>query len=57
LGDLVGSEPALAGSGSTWFVEVGPSEAGTAAQPVLRMQADTARLVRARTVSAGWEGD
>jgi 4-diphosphocytidyl-2-C-methyl-D-erythritol kinase len=57
LGDLVGSEPTLAGSGSTWFVEDGAAEAGTAAQPVLRMRADTARLVRARTVPAGWEGD
>jgi 4-diphosphocytidyl-2-C-methyl-D-erythritol kinase len=57
LGDLVGSEPALAGSGSTWFVEGGPAEAGTAAQPQLRVRADTARLVRARTVPAGWEGD
>jgi 4-diphosphocytidyl-2-C-methyl-D-erythritol kinase len=57
LGDLVGSEPTLAGSGSTWFVEDGPAEAGTAAQPALRVGADTARLVRARTVPAGWEGD
>ena len=32
LGDLAGSEPALAGSGSTWFVERGPAEAGTAAK-------------------------
>ena len=57
LGDLAGSEPALAGSGSTWFVERGPAEAGTAAKPELRLGADTARLVRARTVPAGWEGD
>jgi 4-diphosphocytidyl-2-C-methyl-D-erythritol kinase len=57
LGDLVGREPTLAGSGSTWFVEDGPAEAGTAAQPALRVGADTARLVRARTVPAGWEGD
>jgi 4-diphosphocytidyl-2-C-methyl-D-erythritol kinase len=57
LGDLVGSEPTLAGSGSTWFVQDGPAEAGTAAQPELRVGADTARLVRARTVPAGWEGD
>jgi 4-diphosphocytidyl-2C-methyl-D-erythritol kinase len=57
LRDLAGSEPSLAGSGSTWFVEDGPAEAGTAAQPVLRMRADSARLVRARTVPAGWDGD
>jgi 4-diphosphocytidyl-2-C-methyl-D-erythritol kinase len=57
LGDLAGSEPALAGSGSTWFVERGPAEARTAVKPELRLGADTARLVRARTVPAGWEGD
>jgi 4-diphosphocytidyl-2-C-methyl-D-erythritol kinase len=57
LGDLVGSEPALAGSGSTWFVEDGPAKAGTAAQPELRVRGETARLVRARTVPAGWAGD
>jgi len=57
LGDLAGSEPALAGSGSTWFVERGPAEAGTAAKAELRLGADSARLVRARTVPAGWEGD
>ena len=32
-GTWPGSEPALAGSGSTWFVEGGPAEAGTPAQP------------------------
>ena len=57
LGDLVGSEPALAGSGSTWFVEGGPAEAGTPSRPELRMGAESARLVRAHTVPAGWEGD
>ena len=57
LGEVTDSEPALAGSGSTWFVERGPAEAGTAAQPELRLGADSARLVRARTVPAGWEGD
>jgi 4-diphosphocytidyl-2-C-methyl-D-erythritol kinase len=57
LGDLSGRQPTLAGSGSTWFVEGGPPEAGTAEQPELRIGAETARLVRARTVPAGWEGD
>ena len=28
LGELAGAEPMLAGSGSTWFVEGGPAEAG-----------------------------
>jgi 4-diphosphocytidyl-2-C-methyl-D-erythritol kinase len=57
LGELAGGEPALAGSGSTWFVEGGPAEAGTGSQSELRLGAETARLVRARTVPAGWEGD
>jgi hypothetical protein len=56
LGEWSGSEPVLAGSGSTWFVE-GGSEAGEAVPEALRVGAETARLVRARTVPAGWEGD
>ncbi len=57
LGDLVGSEPRLAGSGSTWFVEGGPAEAGTPDAPALRVGAQSGRLVRVHTVPAGWEGD
>ncbi len=58
LGDLAGREPRLAGSGSTWFVEGGPAEAGTPDAPELRLNGGaTARLVRVRTVPAGWEGD
>jgi 4-diphosphocytidyl-2-C-methyl-D-erythritol kinase len=57
LGDLAGREPRLAGSGSTWFVEGGPPEAGTADGPELRVGGEAARLVRVRTVPAGWEGD
>jgi 4-diphosphocytidyl-2-C-methyl-D-erythritol kinase len=57
LGDLVGDEPCLAGSGSTWFVEGGPAEAGTADAPELRLKGETARLVRVRTVPADWGGD
>jgi 4-diphosphocytidyl-2-C-methyl-D-erythritol kinase len=57
LGDLAGNEPRLAGSGSTWFVEGGPAEAGTEAAPELRLKDEAARLVRVHTVPAGWEGD
>jgi 4-diphosphocytidyl-2-C-methyl-D-erythritol kinase len=57
LGDLVGSEPRLAGSGSTWFVEGGPAEAGTPDAPELRVGTESGRLVRVHTVPAGWEGD
>jgi 4-diphosphocytidyl-2-C-methyl-D-erythritol kinase len=57
LGELTGTEPRLAGSGSTWFVEGGPAEAGTSDASELRVGAEVARLVRVRTVPAGWEGD
>jgi 4-diphosphocytidyl-2-C-methyl-D-erythritol kinase len=57
LGDLVGSEPALAGSGSTWFVEGGPAVAVAPSRTELRVGAERARLVRAHTVPVGWEGD
>lgn len=56
FGDLAGREPTLAGSGSTWFVSGGPIDAGTPAMPVLRLGKDSARLVRVRTVPAGWGG-
>ena len=58
LGDLSGQVPTLAGSGSTWFVEDGPSVAGTEDQPLLELDGVTGRLeVRAHTVPAGWVGD
>jgi 4-diphosphocytidyl-2-C-methyl-D-erythritol kinase len=57
LGDLVGREPRLAGSGSTWFAEEGPADAGTPDVPELQVGGETGRLVRVRTVPAGWEGD
>ena len=56
LGDWSGSEPVLAGSGSTWFVEVGAA-GGKPVPEELRIGAETARLVRAHTVPAGWDGD
>ena len=58
LGDLVGREPRLAGSGSTWFVEQDPPRAGTPDIPdELRLDGESGRLLRAYTVPAGWEGD
>ena len=57
LGQFAGAEPALAGSGSTWFVDGGPADAATASRRELRVGAETARLVLARSVPAGWEGD
>lgn len=57
LGAWAGREPVLAGSGSTWFVEL-DAATGTQGVPAqLRVGAEAGRLVRARTVPAGWEGD
>ena len=56
LGDLAGHAPGLAGSGSTWFVEMEGAGTGTPA-PELRVGSETARLVRVLTVPAGWDGD
>jgi 4-diphosphocytidyl-2-C-methyl-D-erythritol kinase len=57
LGELAGIEPILAGSGSTWFVEAGPAEAGTASLAELRLGDEAGRLFRARTVPRDWKGD
>lgn len=56
FGDLTGAQPVLAGSGSTWFVEESPAPVGTPGLDVLRHRGEAARLVRARTVPAGWDG-
>ena len=60
LGAWAGTEPVLAGSGSTWFVEAGPgvgSGDGAEGPGEFRVGSETGRLVRTRTVPAGWEGD
>lgn len=57
LGELTGAAPALAGSGSTWFVEGAPSHMGTPGRNELRLGAETAQLLRARAVPAGWGGN
>jgi 4-diphosphocytidyl-2-C-methyl-D-erythritol kinase len=65
LGEWAGTAPVLAGSGSTWFVEAGADVAsgdagdgnGADGPEELRVGAESGRLVRARTVPAGWEGD
>jgi 4-diphosphocytidyl-2-C-methyl-D-erythritol kinase len=53
---LTGQQPTLAGSGSTWFVEVDAPESSET-PPWLRNGGEQARLIRAHTVPAGWEGD
>jgi 4-diphosphocytidyl-2-C-methyl-D-erythritol kinase len=57
LRDLAGLEPTLAGSGSTWFVEVGAPEPGHEEAAWLVSGDERARLVRAHTVPAGWGED
>jgi 4-diphosphocytidyl-2-C-methyl-D-erythritol kinase len=55
LRDVAGGEPALAGSGSTWFVEVAPD--GPHKDPFwLTLGDERARLIRAHTVPGGWDG-
>ena len=54
LGETTGAEPTLAGSGSTWFVEVAPSPAGTEDPTWLTRGQARGRLIRAHTVPAGW---
>jgi 4-diphosphocytidyl-2-C-methyl-D-erythritol kinase len=56
LGEVAGGQPTLAGSGSTWFVEVAPSD-GSHEDPSWLTQGDErARLVRVHTVPEGWDG-
>jgi hypothetical protein len=60
LGDWAGTEPVLAGSGSTWFVRADDASGAraTAGGPhELRVGSEAGLLVHARTVPAGWEGD
>ena len=54
--DLVGREPTLAGSGSTWFVESSAPTTDTGELQWLTEGEERARLVRAHTVPPGWEG-
>jgi 4-diphosphocytidyl-2-C-methyl-D-erythritol kinase len=56
LGELSGQVPTLAGSGSTWFVEVGPPGSASEDPPLLELGDVAGRLVRARTVPEGWLG-
>jgi hypothetical protein len=57
LAELTGRAPVLAGSGSTWFVEAGPTGIANDDLPWLDVGADRARLERVHTVPAGWDGD
>jgi 4-diphosphocytidyl-2-C-methyl-D-erythritol kinase len=56
FGGLVGRSPALAGSGSTWFVEGEPAAAETPSRSELRVGSERGLLLRVGTVPAGWGG-
>ena len=56
LGTLTGREPVLAGSGSTWFVDLGPGDADVEDRPV-DIDGERGRLIVARAVSASWDGE
>ena len=55
LAELTGAQPVLAGSGSTWYVEEGDDSALAVTELVV--DGARGRLVRARAVPAGGEGD
>jgi 4-diphosphocytidyl-2-C-methyl-D-erythritol kinase len=54
--ELTGQQPILAGSGSTWFVELAAPQSSET-PPWLGNGEEQARLIRARTVPAGWDGN
>jgi 4-diphosphocytidyl-2-C-methyl-D-erythritol kinase len=56
LGALTGREPVLAGSGSTWFVDLGPGDADVEDRPV-DIDGERGRLIVARAVPASWDGE
>jgi 4-diphosphocytidyl-2-C-methyl-D-erythritol kinase len=56
LRDVAGHEPSLAGSGSTWFVEVAPTVGPHEDPAWLTQGVERARLLRAHTVPSGWDG-
>ncbi|HEX4083241.1 MAG TPA: 4-(cytidine 5'-diphospho)-2-C-methyl-D-erythritol kinase [Acidimicrobiales bacterium] len=55
LGALTGREPVLAGSGSTWFVDLGPGDTAVEDQPV-DVDGERGRMIVARAVPASWDG-
>jgi 4-diphosphocytidyl-2-C-methyl-D-erythritol kinase len=56
LRDLTGLQPILAGSGSTWFVEIADDKNGAVYPSSLALGDERAHLAAADTVPAGWEG-
>jgi 4-diphosphocytidyl-2-C-methyl-D-erythritol kinase len=56
LGDLTGREPVLAGSGSTWFVDVGTADAKVEDGRPVDVDGERGMLIVARAVPAAWNG-
>lgn len=56
LRDVADSQPTLAGSGSTWFVEVAPSDGPWEGPKWLTQGNERALLIRVHTVPEGWDG-
>jgi 4-diphosphocytidyl-2-C-methyl-D-erythritol kinase len=56
LAEYSGTYPTLAGSGSTWFVEVDPPTAGPEDLKWLSLGGTQGQRVRAHTVPPGWNG-
>jgi 4-diphosphocytidyl-2-C-methyl-D-erythritol kinase len=56
LRDVASGQPTLAGSGSTWFVEVAPSDGPQEDPQWLTQGNERARLIRVHTVPEGWDG-
>ncbi|HVX21058.1 MAG TPA: 4-(cytidine 5'-diphospho)-2-C-methyl-D-erythritol kinase [Acidimicrobiales bacterium] len=57
LGEVTGATPVLAGSGSTWFVAGDAAVAAVDGRQWLDVGAARGRLITARAVPAGWDGD
>lgn len=55
LAEHSGAEPVLAGSGSTWFVEVGPNAPAAGARTITVENAE-GQLISVITVPTGWAG-
>jgi 4-diphosphocytidyl-2-C-methyl-D-erythritol kinase len=56
LAGATGSEPVLAGSGSTWFVEGVAADVGLDDRPTLSHQGQEATIIEVRTVPERWSG-
>jgi len=54
--ELTGRTPALAGSGSSWWVEGTPDEFGLSGRDALSLDRERGRLIAVKTVPESWQG-